>query len=112
MARLLDEARNQRLSDADVARRLGVSRQTFSSWKERGLPLRRLDDAARALGMNLEYLKTGLSVPRHQHALSEKQRQALEALSVFDDEDWDRIMRPIFEEADRIRRYSARRGTK
>lgn len=108
MQRLLDEARNQRLSDADVARRLGVSRQTFSSWKERGLPLRRLDDAARALGMSLEYLKTGLRVARHHHALTEEQRSILEDLSILDDEDRKRLTQPIREEAKRIRRYLAK----
>ena len=108
MARLLAECRGQGISDADLARRMHVSRQTVSTWKVRGLPLERLDHAARSVGISTEYLKTGLDVARFHHQLAEEERQVVAAIRELDPEDYKPLLQPLLDLADKVRRYRGR----
>lgn len=105
MTRLLQLAGQKGMKDVDVARKMNVTRATFSGWKDRGLPLAQLENAARSLETTIEYLKTGLDVARFHHQLTEEERQVLSAIKLLDMEDKKRLLQPLLTEADRIRRY-------
>jgi transcriptional regulator with XRE-family HTH domain len=105
MERLLKEAERQGIRKAELARRMGVDRQLITSWKLRGIPLERLEDAARSVGVTIEFLKTGLDVARFHHQLTEEERQYLAAIKILDKQDKERLLRPVLEEAERIKRY-------
>lgn len=107
MKMLLVLAHAKNLRDADVARLIGVTRSTFCSWKTRGIPLERLEDAARSVETTIEYLKTGLDVARFHHQLTEEERQILASIKLLDKEDRKRLLQPVLNEADRIRRYQS-----
>jgi hypothetical protein len=105
MARLLKEAKRRSMKDADLARKLDVTRSVVCGWKTRGIPIARLDEVARRMEITTEFLKTGLDVGRFHHQLSEEQRRILDAVAVLDDKDKERLVKPLLDEADRIKRY-------
>lgn len=102
---LLVAKRHGIANQSELARVLGVTRQVVTDWKRRGVPLERLDDAARRFGTTLEYLRTGRDVARFHHQLTEEQRRLLEAVSILDETDKKRLLDPIYIESERIRRY-------
>lgn len=108
MDRILAECRRQGISDADLARRLNVKRQTVSSWKKRGIPLEQLDHAARSIGISTEYIKTGLDVARFHHQLREDERRVIAAIRELDPADYEPLLQPLLELADKVRRYRDR----
>jgi len=108
MARILAECRRQGITDAELARRMNVKRQTVSSWKKRGIPLEQLDHAARSIGISTEYVKTGLDVARFHHQLSEDEKRVIAAVRELDPADYEPLLRPLLELADKVRRYRSR----
>lgn len=92
-------------TDKEIAARLSVGPQTFSAWKSRGLPVERLDDAARSFHTSIEYLRTGIRAARFHHQLTEEQRLLLEGIDLLDETDREKYVQPLLDEIARIRRY-------
>jgi transcriptional regulator with XRE-family HTH domain len=95
----------ENMNFSQLARRLGVARQTMSSWRKRGIPTSYIPLIGRIFTVSTEWLTHGLEVDKFHHKLSLDERLLLEALRVLDDVDRDRLITPILEEAARIARY-------
>ena len=54
--RVLKLAERRQMTQADLARALGVERQDVTNWKARGMPANRLAAAAQTLGCSVDYL--------------------------------------------------------
>jgi len=71
------------LSDADLARALGVMSQHVHNWRKRGIPARRLLEIAQALRMPRDWLLTDEIAPIEKAAGAELEQQTHDLVRSF-----------------------------